>query len=101
MRCLRGVTALGTYSPVTLINFTIDESAYQAEEGMTWGEWVASSYNTGRTNGDNVVKKFYITSDSDVGWENGLVSIENTVMNESTVIVNNTSYELHGGGYFQ
>ena len=37
----------------TIINFTIHDnwsqmtSSYQAEEGMTWGEWVTSSYNTG------------------------------------------------------
>ena len=36
----------------TIINFTIHDnwsqmtSSYQAEEGMTWGEWVTSSYNT-------------------------------------------------------
>lgn len=32
--------------PVTLISFTIDGISYQAEGGMTWGEWCASSYNT-------------------------------------------------------
>lgn len=31
---------------VTLISFTISGVTYQAEEGMTLGEWVASSYNT-------------------------------------------------------
>ena len=38
----------------TLISFTIDRSSiwsdsisYQAEEGMTWAQWVESSYNTG------------------------------------------------------
>lgn len=35
-----------TSSTPTLISFTIDETAYQAEEGMTWGEWVESDYNT-------------------------------------------------------
>lgn len=30
----------------TLITFTIDGEEYQAEEGMTWGEWVESEYNT-------------------------------------------------------
>lgn len=28
------------------ITFTIDGTEYQAEDGMTWGEWVASEYNT-------------------------------------------------------
>lgn len=34
-------------APVKKISFTIAGTSYQAEEGMTWGEWVASSYNTG------------------------------------------------------
>ena len=28
-----------------LITFTIDGTAYQAEDGMTWAEWLDSSYN--------------------------------------------------------
>lgn len=32
---------------VTLINFTIAGTAYQAESGMTWEQWCNSSYNTG------------------------------------------------------
>ncbi|MBO5121283.1 MAG: hypothetical protein J6C28_06340 [Bacilli bacterium] len=32
-------------SSVSLITFTIDGVTYQAEEGMTWLEWVESSYN--------------------------------------------------------
>lgn len=35
-----GVTA------VTLINFTIADVLYQAEEGMTWEQWVNSNYST-------------------------------------------------------
>ena len=30
----------------TLISFNIASMSYQAEEGMTWGEWVNSDYNT-------------------------------------------------------
>lgn len=29
-----------------LITFTIESTTYQAVEGMTWGEWVESGYNT-------------------------------------------------------
>ena len=29
-----------------LISFTIEGTSYQAEEGMTWAEWVESPYNT-------------------------------------------------------
>jgi hypothetical protein len=41
-----------------LITFTIDGVEYQAEEGMTWGEWFNSEYNTSslETDGDT----FYI-----------------------------------------
>ena len=31
----------------TLISFTVAGYEYQAEEGMTWGEWLDSEYNTG------------------------------------------------------
>lgn len=37
------------YSEVTLITFTIDGTSYQAEEGMTWSEWIDSDYNTDDT----------------------------------------------------
>lgn len=33
-------------APKTMISFSIYGIAYQAEEGMTFGDWVASSYNT-------------------------------------------------------
>lgn len=29
---------------VSLISFTIAGTSYQAEEGMTWGDWIKSSY---------------------------------------------------------
>ena len=32
--------------PKAMINFTIDGTAYQAEEGMTWAEWIDSASNT-------------------------------------------------------
>lgn len=38
-----------------IISFTVDSTSYQAEEGMTWAEWVSSEYNTGG---------FYIDSSS-------------------------------------
>lgn len=33
-------------SSVTLISFAFQGTTYQAEEGMTWAEWVNSEYNT-------------------------------------------------------
>ena len=29
----------------SIITFTIDSIEYQAEEGMTWEEWISSTYN--------------------------------------------------------
>lgn len=33
-----------SYSIINIINFTIDGTGYQAEEGMTWAEWCNSEY---------------------------------------------------------
>ena len=53
------------YSTSNLITFTIDRTEYHAEVGMTWEEWVNSSYNTdGFELSNNVIvasdKDFYI-----------------------------------------
>lgn len=39
-------TAVNAVQPVELISFTIDSTEYQAEEGMTWAQWLNSDYNT-------------------------------------------------------
>lgn len=59
---------------ITLISFAIDGTTYQAEEGMTWAEWVESEYNTDglydvlSTNGSIVRtdKPFYMYLNSSV-----------------------------------
>lgn len=38
---------IGEEDEVNLITFTLDGTEYQAEENMTWGQWVESEYNTG------------------------------------------------------
>lgn len=43
-KMLDAVNALG--AEAVLISFTIDGTTYQAEEGMTWGEWMNSEYCT-------------------------------------------------------
>jgi hypothetical protein len=37
----------GTGEGATTFQFYIDDIAYEAEEGMTWADWVNSNYNTG------------------------------------------------------
>jgi hypothetical protein len=43
---LAAINALPDASGATMISFSIDGTTYQAEEGMTWGEWADSEYNT-------------------------------------------------------
>mgnify|MGYP003318052096 CR=1 FL=1 len=51
---------------VNLITFTINEFEYQANAGMTWEEWVDSSYNTAgfyvEFNGISIPSKSLIAS---------------------------------------
>ena len=80
-----------------LINFTINGTAYQAEEGMTWQEWVNSSYNTyGCTiEGSSVKGKgnngsptyIYINQNSSL-----------TLVSSTDSIIKNATYEDAAGG---
>ena len=63
-----------------LISFIIDENGtiktYQAEEGMTWGEWVESDYNTdGYINDQGYIFNYaYIGLFHDIDWENYIIA---------------------------
>jgi len=71
----------------TLISFNIGSSkSYQAEEGMTWGEWVASEYNTG---GFKVMNDNIYTADGNRRVEN---------VTSSTEIIPNTTYTATSSG---
>ncbi len=77
----------------TLISFTVAGTSYQAEEGMTWAEWIASSYNTGGLYLDN--------SNSVSGNTLGLVSTDGNSSEKGTdVIVADYAYTYYipGGG---
>lgn len=56
----------GTKQGVTLINFTINNIPYRAEEGMTWEQWVNSGYNTAHSR--------YFISDGHLKYTSGYVS---------------------------
>ena len=64
-----------------LITFTIDETEYQAEEGMTWGEWVDSEYNTAN----------YMFAQGNI-WASASIIVRNIA--PSDIILNNGVYEL-------
>ena len=75
---------------VALISFTIADIVYQAEEGMTWEEWVNSSYNTSG----------FIITDSRIKATNGKFIIcnnTNNYANSSATIENNLTYTLARG----
>ena len=57
------MTKVNEETPKNQISFSINGKSYVAEEGMTWGEWVKSGYNT--TYADNYktfekyIKEYY------------------------------------------
>ena len=72
-------------SSITIITFTIDGTAYQAEEGMTWGEWVESGYNTLAY----VINAYhqYVTDNSayPLIHQNGNYAYSNTIINNGDI----------------
>ena len=48
-------TRRGMPPAATFFTFTIDDVSYQADEGMTWGEWIESAYNTGGFENDEYI----------------------------------------------
>ena len=63
---------------VKLISFTMDGKSYQAEEGMTWGEWINSEYASSEqtrqcpscraTESLGVHKFGFVASGTGIGW---------------------------------
>lgn len=72
------------------ISFTIARTEYQALEGMTWKEWVNSSYNTGgfvlRTWGE--IKGIADPSDTPIAYPNSIS------VSESEIITNDGHYMI-------
>ncbi len=74
----------------TLISFTIDGTSYQAEDGMTWEEWVESAYNTGSyqtvyTNGMYCACTYYSgTQVNAVSYNSSLVPLSDDIVANRT-----------------
>lgn len=91
----------GNDTSKNLITFTINEFEYQAEEEMTWEEWVNSEYNTNIQGQDN--QKDYIIKNNNVVYTGGggKVCSEGSRLHpgspvlKTDVIINQYSYE-HG-----
>jgi hypothetical protein len=74
----------GEESSGNLITFTIDGTEYQAEEGMTWEEFVNSDYNGGNF---RILYTQVIYNDMELSGQT-----------PSTVIIENASYTASGYG---
>ncbi len=83
------ILSIGQAPTMTIISFTIDGTAYQAEEGMTWAEWCANSdYNT---------DGYYVSANRIMSPGASLRIISNVT--PDAIIQANTEYVLdHGGG---
>lgn len=84
-------------SSATLINFTINGTAYQAEEGMTWQQWVNSSYNTyGCT-----IERSSVKGKGNNGSPTYIYINQNlnlTLVSSTDSIIKNATYEDAAGG---
>ena len=84
-----------TYSGgVNIINFTIDGTEYQAEEGMTWVNWCDSTYNTA---GFYYSPNYTATYSSSGKYVQGYVNVNknDTILNAASYT---TSSKSHDGG---
>ena len=79
-----------TFTKLELITFTIDGTSYQAEEGMTWEQWVNSSYNTG---GYRLSTNTIVNSSG-----SGITDSSNVAVYYTDVIVANATYKLLTSG---
>lgn len=87
----QNVTIIVTADTPPLISFTIAGTTYQAEEGMTWQQWVASSYNTDG----------YYVSGTNINSKNGKVYVDENLTRpvlSTDVIISGQRYGDSGTG---
>lgn len=86
MRC-RALLAASAAQGNDLITFTINDTEYQAEEGMIWVEWVNSEYNVDR--------EFFLDIDNSIGNGYGYwIGTEEGYVYASDIIQENYNYFL-------
>lgn len=79
---INGVKFNPNVTSVSLIEFTVEGTPYQAEEGMTWQEFVDSNYNDGHV----TINKSYVKYDGATIDNGGSFALA------SDVIVNGGTY---------
>ena len=70
------ILALGLVDNIPIITFYITNTEYQAEDGMTWGEWVDSKYNVDGFSKQQVSESMIIINSPNTGdciHRNGLI----------------------------
>lgn len=79
---------IGEEDEVNLITFTIADVEYQAEENMTWSEWVDSDYNT-----NGFIKEPYriLSGDSAVAYSGSDVLPSATIVADKAYTLNQMS----------
>lgn len=70
-------------SGVSLITFKIDDTEYQAENGMTWEEWINSEYN---------INEFYILNNEHIIYGSNIIVEAGASVRSSDVIKNINYY---------
>lgn len=85
------------------VNDGLGSTDYQAEEGMTWGEWLASEYNTdgyllaSATNKDDESTATLIVNADKTRY---VISSKNDILQYAdTIITNDRSYILSDNDY--
>ena len=78
--------------PITLISFTIEDNGieidYQAEDGMTWAEWIVSEYNT---------DGFYVDNHYVYNSDGSILTYNQSAIRDILPIVNHEIYTVIGG----
>ena len=75
-------------------SFTIGSSTYQAEEGMTWEQWVNSSYNTGGfylEDYDEEHQSYVLIKNN-----SGIVAVQGSAESADDIISSSRNYQLYG-----
>ena len=77
----------GEVEKAETFTFTIEGATYQAEEGMTWGEWVGSVYDNNSEYNNNVGFIHYKD-------KNAFIHINEDMVYETDIIVAGTDYRF-------
>lgn len=82
---LKGLASCLEFKNTAIITFTIGDIEYQAEEGMVWGAWCISTYNT---------NEFYVEGNWIWKESRYYVRLSGSPVSPTDSIIEGTNYEL-------